>query len=319
MSVTRPIIKLDFADFWSSFDKQDNFFVKLLSSHYRVEITPEPDFLIYGVFGTTHMGYRCTRIQYISENVRPDFFECDYAFSFDHLEDNARHFRLPLYALYADLQGGIESLLMENAAASRRAYPKTRFCNIVISNANARVRIEFFNKLSAQKHVDSGGRYLNNIGGPVKDKLEFISHYKFTLAFENAPHPGYTTEKILHSMLMGSIPIYWGNPLIGRDFNTSSFVNCHDFASFGDAVERVMQIDTDDQLYRQYLSEPYFQGDCINPYVDAERILGQFDRIFSTRIRRVATTLEFNKRVWGWKTRRGATRLGSMLRRLRRD
>ena len=314
MRATRPTIQIDFTDFWPTFDKRDNFFFNLLSQHYCVEITSQPDFLIYGVFGSTHMRYHCTRIQYISENVRPDFSECDYAFSFDYLENNGRHFRLPLYVLYADLHGGIESLLMESALARRARQPKTRFCNIVISNARAPERIEAFNHLSTYKRVDSGGRYLNNLDGPVKDKLDFISHYKFTLAFENASYPGHTTEKILHPMLMGSIPIYWGNPLIERDFNTRSFVNCHEYGSLDRAIERVVQIDSDDELYEQYLSEPYFHGDQINPYADKDRILGHFDHIFSNPIRRVATTMEFKWRVWRWNARRGIARFKSMLR-----
>jgi hypothetical protein len=314
MSTTGPVIRLDFADFWPTFDKRDNFFFNLLSQHYRIEITPHPDFLIYSVFGSAHMRYRCTRIQYIAENVRPDFSECDYAFSFDHLDDTRRHFRLPLYVLYADLHGGIESLLMENALVRRACYPKTRFCNMVVSNASAPERIEAFNRLSTYKPVDSGGRYLNNIGAPVKDKLEFISHYKFTIAFENASCPGYTTEKILHPMLMGSIPIYWGDPLVERDFNTRSFINCHEYGSLEDAIERVLEIDSDEALYEQYLSEPYFHDDRINAYAAKDRILGQFERIFSNPVRRVATTMDFKRRVWRWNARRGIARIKSMLR-----
>ena len=29
--------------------------------------------------------------------------------------------------------------------------------------------------------------------------------------------------------MVNSLPIYWGNPLIHREFNTKSFVNYHDF------------------------------------------------------------------------------------------
>ena len=34
--------------------------------------------------------------------------------------------------------------------------------------------IDFFHKLNEYKKVDSGGKYLNNIGKPVVDKMDFI-------------------------------------------------------------------------------------------------------------------------------------------------
>ena len=55
------------------------------------------------------------------------------------------------------------------------------------------------------------------------------SQYKFTVAFENNSALGYNTEKLTDPMLAGSIPIYFGNPQIGRHFNTRSFINAHEY------------------------------------------------------------------------------------------
>ena len=63
--------------------------------------------------------------------------------------------------------------------------------------------MNFFQRLSRRKRVDSGGRAFNNIGGPIPAgspaKLDFLRAYKFNLAFENASLPGYTTEKIVEA------------------------------------------------------------------------------------------------------------------------
>ena len=117
----------------------------------------------------------------------------------------------------------------------RRSFArKTRFCNFVYSNPRCRYRNRFFHKLSRYRHVDAAGRLYNNLGsgsdGP-NDKTELLASCKFTIAFENASYPGYTTEKIVHAMLAHSLPIYWGNPCVERDFNTASFLNAHDFDS----------------------------------------------------------------------------------------
>lgn len=272
----KPKVKLDFSDFWRGFDKKDNFFYNLLSQRYDVEISSQPDYLIYSYFGKDYHKYDCIRIYYTGENIRPDFNECDYSFSFDFIENSERNYRLPLYALYADV-----NLLTRGKDIEKIVAEKTQFCNLVVSNPNAKKRIDFFHKLSKYKKVDSGGRILNNIGGPIQNKLEFIKDYKFTIAFENSSYPGYTTEKIFEPMLVHSLPIYWGNPLVYKDFNTKSFINYHDYENEDEVIQRIIEIDTDINLYKEYLAQPYFTGNVINQYVDNAKILKQFEYIFS--------------------------------------
>ena len=96
----------------------------------------------------------------------------------------------------------------------------------------------------------------NNVGGPVADKLQFVSQYKFNIAFENSCVRGYTTEKIMEPMTVNTLPIYWGNPLVCRDFNAASFVNVSDFASMEDAVQHIVDLDNDDTKYLQMLRVP---------------------------------------------------------------
>jgi len=71
----------------------------MLSKYYELELTKDkPDFLLYSCFGYDYLKYNCIRIFYAGENVRPNFDECDYAFSFDY-PITERNFRLPLYRL----------------------------------------------------------------------------------------------------------------------------------------------------------------------------------------------------------------------------
>ena len=60
-------------------------------------------------------------------------------------------------------------------------------------------------------------------------KHQFLSEYKFTIAFENYVYPGYQTEKLYDAMLCKSLPIYCGDPNIGEVFNTKSFLNAADY------------------------------------------------------------------------------------------
>lgn len=83
------------------------------------------------------------------------------------------------------------------------------------------------------------------------------SRYKFSIAFENASYKGYTTEKLITSMQADTIPVYWGNPNVGAEFNTKSFINCHDYKSFDDVIEKIKELDNDENAYKKMFAEPW--------------------------------------------------------------
>jgi hypothetical protein len=127
---------------------------------------------------------------------------------------------------------------------------------MVVSNPRNKLREKVFRMLSAYKTVDSGGRWLNNVGGAVSDKNQFLMDYKFCLCFENTYHDGYTTEKLLEAKLFGCIPIYWGNRRVGDDFNKKAFISLHDYSSISEMIYDIARIDADDNLFNTIRSEP---------------------------------------------------------------
>ncbi len=247
------MLKVKFVDFSS--DAIKNKTLAILRKHFKEVVESEnPDFLFYSVFGYEHLKYDCVRIFWTGENIQPDFNLCDYAIGFGHITFEDRYRRIPLYFFY---EQDYEKAMKKHLISETEISAKHGFCNFVYSNQNASPeRAQFFNLLSEYKQVDSGGRYMNNIGGPVADKYEFQKGYKFSIAFENSSMSGYTTEKILQAFSAGTIPIYWGDPNVGKTFNEKAFINCHNYKSFEEVVERVKQIDADDALLREYLSEP---------------------------------------------------------------
>ena len=272
-------IKINFVDFWHPNTPEaikENPLFKLLAKRFNLELTDNPDFLIYSWAGVQHLKYNCIRIYFTGENIRPDFNVCDYAFSFDYPVTD-KNYRLPLYKLYDEFP------LLFNRHNEELAKENRKFCNFVYSNTQAKERIDFFHKLQKYKPVDSGGKSMNNIGYFVGDKIDFLKKYKFTIAFENSSHPGYTTEKIAHAFVANTIPIYWGNTLVSKDFNTKSFINCHDYDSFDAVIDRIIEIDNNDDLYRSYLLEPPFVDDEENEYVNEDNIMRRFDTVFSNK------------------------------------
>ncbi|HWQ92588.1 MAG TPA: glycosyltransferase family 10 [Clostridia bacterium] len=296
MKAAKPTVRLDFCDFWPGYRKTDNFFYHLLRRRFNVEITDQPEFLIYSDPGShLHRLHHCTKIYFGIESHLPDWRQCDYALTCHYLED-PRHLRLPFYALY----GGPDALRKDDEDFEKIFASKTRFCGFVVSNAGNRAvqkRIQFFHRLSRYKRVDSGGRALNNIGGPLPDgpagKLAFLRECKFNIAFENAAIPGYTTEKIYEAMQARALPIYWGSPRIGEEFNTASFLNYADFPSEDALVERIIELDCDDAQYLEMLRRPYLNPGRPNEYFDSGRILNFFEQIFSARTTPVARRRKF--------------------------
>lgn len=68
-----------------------------------------------------------------------------------------------------------------------------------------------------------------NYLGPTPDKQKTFSQYTFALVFENCDSTGYITEKILHTMMAGTIPLYWGGgKYLAETIPSACFVDCRD-------------------------------------------------------------------------------------------
>ena len=239
------------------------------------------------------------RIFVTGENVVPDFNICDYAFGFQRLDFGDRYCRLPLYRLDKVVY---ERLRQARPPVDVVLRAKTGFCAAVISNTRgAPARSRLVELLNACRRVDMGGSWRNNVGGPVADKLRFLSRYKFAVACENSSTPGYATEKIADAFASQAIPIYWGDPEIAQDFNPEAFVNCHAFGSLEAAVERVRQIDRDECLYRRMLAAPCFREGREPAHLQEARfrafLANIFDQPWEQAFRR-------NRGYWGRKHER---------------
>jgi hypothetical protein len=269
-------IKIDFCDFWGGFNKTDNYFYNLLKEKFEIEISNKPDFLFFSIFGNESMNYQCKKIFYTGENIAPPLHYCDYAFSFDYL-DNPRNYRLPHYMLYDGYYDLINKKVDESLI-------NRKFCNFLVNNEGCEQRNKFFHKLSKYKKVDSGGKLFNNLGYEVNGKRNFQKDYKFTIAYENnAYRPqwiGYTTEKIMEPMVTNSIPIYWGNPRIDLEFNTKSFVNFYDFKSEEDMIDYIIELDQDDKKYFEVLQNNWFVNNIIPETNKIESIKSFLYKIF---------------------------------------
>ena len=95
-----------------------------------------------------------------------------------------------------------------------------------------------------------GGRCRNNINGPVSDKIEFLSNYKFSIAMENSDGDGYLSEKIYDSFRSGTIPIYYGDYVIDEFINPKTYILIKGEKDIDEKIEYIKKIDNDIKLYK---------------------------------------------------------------------
>ena len=212
-----------------------------------------PDYLIFNNFGKEHNNPKfknAIKIGIFTENRIPDLEQVDYALAHSHINYLDRYFKHSVL-LWFDYKR-----INEIRKAVLKMPIRTKFCAAVISNSyKTNFRIEFINALNKYKKIDMGGRYRNIIGGQVKNKIKFLTSYKFSISIENSNGDGYVSEKIIQSFIAGTIPIYYGDYLIDEYINPKSFIFIKGEKDIDDKIEYIKSIDNDNEKYRSIMSE----------------------------------------------------------------
>ncbi|MBI2716579.1 MAG: hypothetical protein HYX37_19360 [Rhizobiales bacterium] len=229
----RQKVRIAIARFWAGATAQEVIDTLLpdLQPYFEFDVSAVPQVLLYGPYTGEMPKGRFIKVFIGCENVRPMMSECDWAFGVLH-EEYLRH---PRYMRF--MRWGDDSHLIQSKKNwSEVLNSKKRFCAFLYAN-KVSYREAFFRALSRYKPVDAPGRSMNNMPGidPVpgridwKAKVKFLRAYKFVIAFESGSRPGYNTEKLTHAIEADCVPIYWGDPEIGRSFNVRRFINAHDY------------------------------------------------------------------------------------------
>lgn len=223
-------ITVKFIDFWKDFDIYNNKFIRALETQRKVYVLPE------------EAVEKPDLVFYSRCGVGKHYFYDD-CIKIYYTGEKYRH--LPV----ADLLN-------------------RDFCSVVINNASNRDPecLKIIDSVAAYKPLAYGGKFRNNVGGRVNDKLEFISRYKFNLALENSIMDGYVTEKIIDPINARTVPIYFGGDKVREDFNPDSFINVLDFDSKESLINEIRRIDSDPQLYLAMLNAPQRLADKTADY-----------------------------------------------------
>lgn len=256
-------VKVGYVDFWKDFVPEEYIFHQRLSKYYDVEITNDnPDFVICSTFGNQFYKYKCPRILFVGEAFTPDFNLYDYAIGFDRMQFGDRYLRYPLCLLNTK---DLEEAIHKTERPDDYFLNREKFCSYVVSSGGGvgDIRNWLYDRISEYKTVDSGGRFRNNLpdGKPVADKKAFQENYRFSLAFENTKFSGYITEKIIDGWAAGTIPIYYGDSDIKKDFNEKAMIICEGKEQIEEVIERIKAIEKNEETYLEVAKQPIFNRD----------------------------------------------------------
>ncbi len=301
------------ADFWRNFNPSTEPILRSLVDR-GFEPTSDvrrADLVISSAFGTKHWSARGCVVLFSGE---PEFDDTFAHYSIDwRFRPSSTHLRLPLWA-YTLIKSA-------DALPPPRTNSGVHFCNFIYSNPKCGMRNAFFSQLHARRPIHSMGSVMNNHQdarllkrhevGDLLSKVDVLTDYRFTIAFENRELPGYTTEKILDAWRAGSVPIFWGDPAITVDFPPDSYLSLYEAGSMHRLVEQVLEVNNDPQRYAQLQAANPLRTGHMQDVVEKYR--SQFAEFCDT----ISTSLHMSPRApIGRRRGRVARKLSTRLRKI---
>tara|TARA_Y100000992_G_C21274079_1_gene498842 strand:+ start:554 stop:1459 length:906 start_codon:yes stop_codon:yes gene_type:complete len=292
--LSKKKLKITFTDFWPNFQSEDNYFYHLLSQKYELELNHKnPDLLIHSVDysgSEKHKNFdklNIKKIFYTGEDLLPNFDNTNFSLTFsDNL--GAKNFRLPLWVLfinwfnlpYNKKRDPAYLINKKNLTSNKSSTLRNNqfFCSFIASKPSGK-RLDFVPKLNDKKKIHCAGRLFNNTYYPLKgrgdhkNKINFMKNFKFNIAFESSKSDGYVTEKILHSMAVNSIPIYWGTHYVKKDFNAEKILFYDDFENDEHLIEDILKINGDKKILKKYQNQPIFEENTIPEKFHPDNVL----------------------------------------------
>jgi glycosyltransferase involved in cell wall biosynthesis len=102
--------------------------------------------------------------------------------------------------------------------------------------------------------------------GYIKDKLQTLSNYKFSLCFENQKNiEGYISEKIIDCFIAGTVPIYYGASNINKFIPFDAYIDFRNFKNFNELHDFLIGMnETDWKVYideaNKFIQSKYYKN-----------------------------------------------------------
>lgn len=237
---------------------QDPVLKEFLLKRFPLTVLPQEQFMeadyYIGDTCTDHIEfYKGVTVLYTAENHPVDLNRFDYCITHEYGSGD-RFYRYPYWLNQLMIAPELRDYMLGNrpkVTPEELVKNQTEFCSFVCRNEKGKERNALVRALMKKRKVNCAGPFMNNTGSilPKGQKHEYQRKHAFSMAYENESYPGYQTEKIVDAFVSGSIPIYWGNPLVEREFNPAAFVNAHNFRNLDELVKYILEL-ADDPVRR---------------------------------------------------------------------
>lgn len=262
-------LKVYFNAFWPGFEKDDNgqdYFLQILQEVYERPIKKgtleDSDILIESVFGndskTNTKKWKHRYLYSCEAYLRSNSSEYDVILSGQGTGDPKQNVACPCYRLFLHANPNIKIEIPQKAPPMPQ---KDVIC--IISNPNGETRNAFLKELDKHFKVDYGGKYKNNIGGPItyefssKEFSDLISKYKFVICMENNKQDAYITEKILHGIRANNVPVYWGGTSVESYINPKRFINLKDTNDIPRVIGEMKRLAGNESEWQEMVQQPW--------------------------------------------------------------
>ena len=116
---------------------------------------------------------------------------------------------------------------------------KDKLISMVFSEKNYlpghNLRHQIYNEFRESKIID----FFGNSTMPFDYQGIPYSRYKYSIVIENVSKVNYFTEKLIDCLLFKTIPIYFGDPEIGRHFNPRGIIKLTNLSDLKDTIKNV--------------------------------------------------------------------------------
>ena len=258
------MIKISFEGFWNGFTPRNiSFFSYLLDNEFIQIDKANPEIIIYGDDYKKIKKNSIPRLLFTVENRPFNDWDFKYTMSFRRKRKNNFFFLNSFY--YPYFQDYVTDKTSKELSALQNNN-KNEYINFVYSSRNGHLRNQYFNFLNLNNiKVHSLGLWMNNkknIEHPKltkeQNKLNNISQYKYTIAFENSYNHEYISEKIWEPLIVNSIPIYHGGESVFKIFNKRKIIYVKNKYDFNKSLNQMKEIDINQNLYEDFLNENIF-------------------------------------------------------------
>ena len=217
------------------------------------------------MYNTLDNYYMLTRPR--DPSLRPDQATCiesmESATNYDAIITNRYSFN---YTMFYSLTSDVPIPYAEYFESSEKPLEINEkrghlVCAFISNCGAANGRTEYVEELMQYIKIDSYGGCLNNAQVPAewekherdRTKEAVVSHYKFTLAFENSDDDDYITEKLYQPLRYGSVPIFRGCKNVEDFVPPHSVIDANKFNSAKELAKYLNYLDKHDDEYNKYL------------------------------------------------------------------